>query len=108
MDKAKDHDGGREYWDSWRAQSFTDPHAAAVLWRYHNRPAEELYDMEADPEELHNLAADIKYASVLEALRTKMKQWRQGQSDSITGPEEFKEQEEEKKKGQKPVAPYVF
>lgn len=108
MDKAKDHDGGREYWDSWRAQSFTDPHAAAVLWRYHNRPAEELYDVEADPGEMHNLAADPKYASVLEELRTKMKLWRKGQSDTITGPEEFNEQEEEKKKGQKPVAPYIF
>src|SRR5690606_22683405 len=42
MDRATDHDGGREYWPSWRAASFRDQHAAAVLWRYHHRPAEEL------------------------------------------------------------------
>lgn len=108
MDKAKDHDGGREYWDSWREKSFTDPHAAAVLWRYHNRPKEELYDVEADPQEVHNLAADPQYAHVLEGLRAKMTEWRKSQSDTISGPEEFNEREEEQKKGQKPVAPYVF
>ncbi|RNL91758.1 hypothetical protein ED312_03920, partial [Sinomicrobium pectinilyticum] len=49
IDKAKDHDGGREYWDSWRAGSFNDnPYASAVLWRYHNRPQEELYDVVKD------------------------------------------------------------
>lgn len=108
MDKAKDHDGGREYWDSWREKSFTDTHAAAVLWRYHNRPKEELYNVEDDPKELRNLAADPKYARVLAGMRTKMAEWRKGQSDTITGPEEFNEKVEEQKKGQKPVAPYVF
>jgi N-sulfoglucosamine sulfohydrolase len=108
MDKAKDHDGGREYWDSWRERSFTDPHAAAVLWRYHNRPKEELYDMEADPQELHNLATDPKYAQLLEDFRVKMAEWRKGQADTFTGPEVIIEEEGEKKKGLKPVAPYVF
>jgi N-sulfoglucosamine sulfohydrolase len=49
MDKAKDHDGGREYWPSWVEKAKTDPRAAQVLQRYHHRPAEELYDTEADP-----------------------------------------------------------
>lgn len=79
-----------------------------MLWRYHNRPAEELYDVEADPEELRNLAADPKYASVLKELRTNLADWRKGHADTISGPEEFNEQEEDKKKGQKPIAPYIF
>jgi N-sulfoglucosamine sulfohydrolase len=107
MDLAKDHDGGREYWDSWRTKSFTDKHAASVLWRYHNRPKEELYDVEADPNEMKNLATDPKYANLLKEYRKQMAQWRQQQNDFHTGPEVIKE-EGPKKKGEKPVAPYVF
>jgi N-sulfoglucosamine sulfohydrolase len=106
IDKAKDHDGGREYWDSWRAKSFTDEHAAAILWRYHNRPKEELYDIESDPHELHNLAADPNYSTLLEQYRQKLAEWRKQQNDTITGPEEIKD--EPLKKGEKPAAPYVF
>jgi len=107
IDLAKDHDGGREYWDSWREKSFTDTHAASVLWRYHNRPKEELYDVVADPHEMHNLAADTKYAKLMEDYRKEMAAWRKQQNDFITGPEEIKG-EAPKKKGEKAVAPYVF
>ncbi len=107
MDKAKDHDGGREYWDSWREKSFNDPHAASVLWRYHNRPKEELYDVETDPNEMRNLAAEPKYAKLIEAYRKTLAEWRMQQKDTITGPEELTD-EVPKKKGEKPVAPYVF
>ena len=34
-----------------------------------NKPSEELYDLESDPQELHNLVGDIQYASVLKKLR---------------------------------------
>lgn len=108
MDKAKDHDGGREYWDSWHEKSFADQHAASVLWRYHNRPKEELYDVQADPQELHNLAADPRYATVMEDLRAKMSEWRKGQADTFTGPEVIVEEDDNKKKNSKPVAPYIF
>lgn len=106
MDKAKDHDGGREYWDSWRAKSFTDEHAASILWRYHNRPKEELYNVETDPHELHNLASDPNHSKLLNDYRGKLAEWRKQQKDTITGPEEITE--EAPKKGAKPVAPYVF
>lgn len=105
MDRAKDHDGGREYWDSWRAASFTNPHAAAVLWRYHNHPKEELYDLQVDSLELHNLSADPAYAKMLEDFRAQLAEWRKGQDDYFDGPEEIKEGE---KKPGKPIAPYVF
>ena len=35
----------------------------------HPRPAEELYDLKMDPDQLVNLATDPEYASVLTALR---------------------------------------
>jgi len=106
MDLAKVHDGGREYWDSWRKKSFADEHAASVLWRYHNRPKEELYDILNDPDEIHNLAGDMKYGKVMEDYRAEMTKWRSQQNDTITGPEVIKD--EPAKKGAKPVAPYVF
>ncbi|MBT1688508.1 sulfatase family protein [Dawidia soli] len=107
MDKAKDHNGGREYWSSWVEKAESDKHAAAVLQRYHHHPAEELYDVEADPDEVHNLAADPKYAKMLADYRGKVAAWRKQQGDFETGPEELKP-EAEPVKGKKPVAPYVF
>ncbi len=39
------------------------------------RPAEELYDTRKDPWEIHNLASDPAYASVLDRLRPAMRAW---------------------------------
>ena len=105
MDKAKDHDGGREYWDSWEQKAQTDKAAAAVLERYHHHPAEELYDLESDPTERNNLAADLKYTTMLQDFRNKLATWRKDQGDFETGPEQ---NSPEPAKGGKPVAPYVF
>lgn len=104
MNKARDHDGGREYWNSWKDLSFTNQHAAFVLWRYHHHPAEELYDIQADPLEQHNLSAEPRYAAMLADFRSKMKSWRAGQGDEETGPEKLIPLPA----GAKPVAPYVF
>ncbi|KAJ5925262.1 Alkaline phosphatase-like alpha/beta/alpha [Penicillium verhagenii] len=47
---------------------------------YFFRPAEELYDIQADADEVHNLAKDPEYAQVLEEMRTAMEKW-QGRSE---------------------------
>jgi len=104
MDRAKDHDGGREYWDSWREKSFTDAHAKSVLWRYHHHPKEELYDVIADPQEFHNLANNPKYYQIKEGFQKQMKTWREEQGDSETGPEDLSN----KKASKIPGGPYVF
>jgi arylsulfatase A-like enzyme len=39
------------------------------------RPAEELYDWNADPWQLHNLADDSAHRETLEALRTRLDRW---------------------------------
>lgn len=74
VDKAAAGDG-RAYFDSWVAKAKTDPTAAAIVKRYHTRPAEELYDLAADPWELKNLAADPKHADRLKALRADLDAW---------------------------------
>ncbi len=107
MDKATDHDGGREYWPSWRDASFRDSHASAVLWRYHDRPAEELYDVEADPWERVNLATDPAYADMLAGFRTRLAAVRQQQGDDRDGPEP-PAPAGSNQQGGKPIAPYIF
>jgi uncharacterized sulfatase len=81
VDKAQAGDG-RSYWDSWAEKAKTDPAAAAVVRRYHTRPAEELYDVNADPWELHNLAADPAHAATLAALRADLDKWMAAQGDA--------------------------
>lgn len=85
MDKAVDHDGGREYWPSWEKAATTDPLAATVLQRYRHHPAEELYDVLLDPYEQHNLANDPHYEAILTDLRARLVAWRATQGDSATG-----------------------
>ena len=51
------------------------------------RPAEELYDLAADPNELTNLATDPKYKSTLEAMRKKLADWEEKTGDRGRKPE---------------------
>jgi len=46
-----------------------------------HRPKEELYDLNADPNELKNLAADSSHAKTLEDLRGKLAAWREKTND---------------------------
>lgn len=74
--------GAGSYFGSWEARAKSDPAAAALVKRYHQRPAEELYDLRADPNELHNLAGDSRHAVQLSALRTEVDTWMREQGDS--------------------------
>ncbi len=87
MDKAKDHDGGREYWDSWVRAAGSDRRAASVLQRYHWRSREELFDTLLDPSEVHNLADDPAYADIKRDLHERLVAWREQQDDHKTGPD---------------------
>ena len=76
IDKGTNPDAdGRIYWGSWVDQAKTDAVAARVVRRYHTRPAEELYDLNADSWELQNLAADPAHATTLAALRADLDHW---------------------------------
>jgi len=56
------------------------------------RPAEELYDVDADPNELHDLAGDPKYAGVLGDTRRALSEWARETGDVLPArpsPDEF-------------------
>lgn len=50
------------------------------LWAQH-KPLEELYDTEADPHEIQNLAADPEYVDKLAELRRAHNAWRRRYGD---------------------------
>jgi arylsulfatase A-like enzyme len=72
---------GLVYWKTWLAAAEKEPGAAAIVRRYSVRPAEELYDLSADPHEQRNLAADPRHASRLADLRAELTAWMTQQGD---------------------------
>jgi arylsulfatase A-like enzyme len=72
---------GRQYWQSWEAAARSNQQAAEILRRYHQRPSEELYDLQADPHEQQNLAADPRHGERLQSLRAELESWMQSQAD---------------------------
>lgn len=75
---------GIKYWNSWLEEAKTNPAAAAVVKRFIERPAEELYDLKADPHEMHNLAGDPKQKSRLASMNAALRQWMKEQGDTQT------------------------
>lgn len=72
------------FWDTWVDAAKTNSAAAAVVKRYIEHPAEELYDLTVDPFELHNLAADPRQTTRLAALRAELDAWMKQQGDAQT------------------------
>lgn len=73
--------GQRAFFSTWESAAQTDPKAAAILKRYHARPAEELYDLASDPTEQSNLAGESHHAARLAALRAELDGWMKTQGD---------------------------
>jgi uncharacterized sulfatase len=73
--------GQRDFFATWEEAAGRDPAAAAIVERYHRRPAEELYDLTADPAEQVNLAADPRHVVRLAALRGELDGWMREQGD---------------------------
>lgn len=80
IDLGIDRDGA-SYFSSWEKAASKNLDAAAIIKRYHTRPAEELYDLQADPHEQHNLAADPAHADTLAKLRAQVTAWMTASND---------------------------
>lgn len=98
IDKARGgpHDGG--FWYSWTVKAKTDPAAAAVVARYHHRPAEELYDLRKDPWEMNNLAAAPEHAGTLAEFRSKLDASMKAEGDQGLPTEQLRKPGGKKKK----------
>jgi N-sulfoglucosamine sulfohydrolase len=57
-----------------------------MAW-FQKKPVEELYDVENDPHELHNLVRDPRYKTKLKELRTAFQNWTQAVGDKGSIPE---------------------
>jgi uncharacterized sulfatase len=66
---------------TWRAAALTSATAADKVRRYQHRPAEELFDIQQDPYEWHNLATDPQYADIKKQLQRKLASWITSQGD---------------------------
>ena len=75
--------GQRSFFATWEAKAGNDTAAAAILQRYHARPGEELYDLQADPHEQRNLAANPDHAAELQRLRDALDAWMKQQGDTM-------------------------
>jgi N-sulfoglucosamine sulfohydrolase len=51
------------------------------LTSYLERPLEELYDLDEDPNEVHNLAADPKHQERLRSMRAATEEWQLATGD---------------------------
>ncbi len=60
---------------------------AQKLWLRNQRPPEELYDLEADPHEINNLADDPNFVQTLEKMRRVLENWREETGDMGDIPE---------------------
>lgn len=61
--------------ETWRAMveaAPADPRVAALVERFVHRPAEELFDLGADPDELHDLSGDPARAGILAEARRRL------------------------------------
>ena len=68
---------------SWVEKAKDDPAVERKVKGYHQRPAEELYDLKADPDEQRNLAGDPNYAQTLRKLRTITDNWIRQSGDTL-------------------------
>jgi arylsulfatase A-like enzyme len=73
---------GRLFYTEWVAAAASGEAAAGILRRYHQRPAEEFYDVVADPHETRNLAADPAHRANIADMRRRLEAWMAAQGDT--------------------------
>lgn len=78
-----------------------DATAQRLVNAYHYRPAVELYQIEEDPLEQHNLAADPAYSKTVQRLSRKLEQWMEEQGDEGIATEMKAHERQGKKKQQR-------
>ena len=73
-----------DYFKEWLECAKTDKDAANTVAKHHGRPEFELFDLEADPNELSNLAGNQNMKQVQHELMAELKAWIKEQGDELT------------------------
>jgi arylsulfatase len=71
---------GKELWDAREAGTLNDDQQDVFL---QPRPADELYNVQDDPHQMHNLAADPAHAETLAELKNVLARWTEETGDSV-------------------------
>lgn len=74
-------DSHAEVWSSWVERAESDPQTAKLVYLIQHHSVEELFDLEADPYELDNLAFNAEMRSILERMRSDLRHWMASQND---------------------------
>ena len=69
--------------DTWQAvlREGLDSYGSRSVEAYLHRPRYELYDLESDPHEVNNLAADSDHQEILADLQAQLEQWQKQTKD---------------------------
>jgi N-sulfoglucosamine sulfohydrolase len=70
-----------ELYQSWEKDAANDPAFAARFALLSHRPAVELFDLENDPYEMHNLADNPEFAPIQKRLQEQLDGWMKQQGD---------------------------
>lgn len=68
-------------WESGAEAAKADERIKQRMRSFLYRPAEELYDLDSDPHELHNLADDARFETQLATMRARLREWMQRRND---------------------------
>jgi N-sulfoglucosamine sulfohydrolase len=69
------------YWNNWVEKAKTSAETKKLVDRITTRPALEFYDIQKDPYELNNLAAQKGYEKLVKQYEVKLKEWMNAQGD---------------------------
>lgn len=70
-------------WQSWVEAARKNPEVLEKVRGYHQRPAEELYDLHTDPNEQRNLASNPEHIQTLRKLRAITENWIRQSGDTL-------------------------
>ncbi len=69
------------YWNDWMAKAETSPSVKKLVDRITTKPGLEFYNLQQDPFELNNLAANPTYQTLVKQYGQKLKDWMKQQGD---------------------------
>jgi len=73
----------KQVWDTWVEKAKTDSIAAKIVELNEHHPREELYDTQADPHELNNIAEKSEARPILLKMRNKLRKWLASQGETM-------------------------